>query len=220
MKKLFVLGFFALSACTAFANLMIVQEVETIPSAGGEKTKSSVVMSARGGKYKIEFGAGHHVLIDIAAGKLWMVDDANRMATAMDINQLKQMADAMHQASESKGSRWEVKGSDKIRTIDGYKCREYAISSSGATPSTRGVYWTTEDIDIKDLDALKDLIKDMGNVLGMDALSKISGLPVESDVSYTSGQNKVRAITRLKSVSRDELPDTVFALPEGYTVVE
>lgn len=203
---------------SGYADITIVQKVVSPTPAGGQPRQSTVTQSIKGSKMRIDMDEMTSSLVDLDAGKMYMLNHADKKIMAMPLDAMKNRAEQMQAVlAAGKTPESKVTPTGKTQTIAGLECKEYKVVTTGGM-SVEATYWMAEDAKVAELDPFKKIIADMNPMLGKDVFSKLQGLPMRSETSMQAVAQKIVATTEVISISHDSLPDAQFNVPADYTL--
>lgn len=218
MKLTTILAAVILGAAPALADMTVVQKVESSPTAG-KSSATTMTMLIKGTKAKINFEPEpRSSLIDLKAGKIYMIDQTAKQAMVISLAQMKQaMALAGKPADKSDVISFQKTGNTKI--INGFKCQEYALSA-GPADNSRTICWMAEDLDAREMEPFREFAMDVAKVAGQEALTKMKGMMIACEANMSFQGADTRSRVEVQSISRDPIADAAFALPADCKVVE
>jgi hypothetical protein len=218
--KIIILVCCLLVAAIAFADVKLVQKVKSDGILGQKASDGTVTIYVKNGKARIEnTTAGGYSVVDVAAGKVSMVNPAKKEVMVMTAEQIKQATGLVSQLMGNKSAAPpSVQKLGTSKTYNGYKCDEYKVVTSTPFQST-GVYCAAPEIDLnKEMLPFMELSKELSQMFGGETMKSITGYPVHSDSTTSIMGQTMKSTTDLISVSRDAQPDSLFEVPADYTV--
>jgi hypothetical protein len=221
--KIFVMVCCVLIATTCIADVKMVHKVKSDGFMGQKAEDGTLTMIIKGGKARVENSSipGYQI-VDVAAGKLFMVNPAKKEVMVMTAEQMKQSMGMVTQLMGG-GKTPAPPSIQKLgtsKTYNGYKCDEYKVSTSAPLPST-GVYCASPEIDLdKELLPFMQFSQELSQMLGGDAMKDLGGFPVHSDTTTSIMGQSFKASMDLVSLNRDNQPDSLFVVPSDFTVKE
>lgn len=117
--------------------------------------------------------------------------------------------DAARPAPGGQSSHKVTKGS-RTTTVLGYLCQEYLVEMNQEGSTARGVIWATNKIPGLDPKALSK-----ARIGGQDAgyMKEIDGVPLKMEMTMP----QMRLVMEAVEVSQGSVPDSLFAVPAGFT---
>jgi hypothetical protein len=202
-----------------YADLTVVQKVTSPAPGGGAPRQSTVTQRVKGTKMRMDMDQMTSSLIDLDAGKMYMLDHGGKKAVAMPLDMMKKQAEQMQAAlaGGQKPGASTVTPTGKTQTIGGLACKEYKVSASGSLNMT-ATYWMAEDAKVTELEPFKKFIGDMNPMLGKDVFSQLKGLPMRSESTLQVGGQAIVSTSEVTSLSHDPVADDVFVIPAGYAL--
>lgn len=212
MKRFTCAALIALAVTASVrADLTIVQKIE------GAGALREMTMKIKGAKVRIEPTPEVTSIYDGKSGEIVNIMKSQKMVMRMSADQAKAaaaMAGNQPSAQGAKpGEKVKVTPTGKKEKINGYDTEEYVAE----TPDYKASYWVAKsypevDSIMKQLQATNSEALSAGS-MGMPDFRDFPGLALRTNVSM-GGQNYS---TTIVAVKLDPLPDTEFAVPEGYT---
>lgn len=219
MKKLILTLIFLVMPLILVADMTIVSKVETGPMMGQPGHKGITTTYVKGNKAKIELRAGESTIVDLTTGKIYIVNDPKKEIMVMTKEQLNQLGGMVNQLGGAGKMQADVKKIGPSRTVNSFKCEDYQVNVTGII-SIKSVQCLSTDVDIKEFEPFKPFTEQWGNMLeGFDP-SKLPGIPILSRGKLSIMGQEVANNSEVVSISRDPIPDSVFAIPTGYKTVE
>jgi Domain of unknown function (DUF4412) len=210
MKRLLFFLMFAALSTSASADISIVQKVVTGPVMGQPAKNMTLTQYYKGNKSRIDSGPDNYTIIDLDAGKMFIVDKSKKQVTVMTremLNKTVQMGMAM-----MGGTDFSVNKTGKTETVNGFKCEEYTVTSKALNMTS----CVTQDIDAKELDAFRAFSQD---IIGK-AMSNLPGVPVKSQSKISLMGQEISGSSEVESISKDSVPDSMFVIPADYKMNE
>lgn len=219
MKKLFFLLLFACLTTALFADMTVVQKIHS-GSVMGQPPKDSVMtMKVKGDKARIEdASSGTWMLVDLAANKMFSVQPAKKQAMSMSLDIASKAGDMFSQMSQNAKTTL-TKGTE-TKVINGYKCDQYKLSTTGGMLNLEATYWVSNDVDSKEYLPFRKYSESVLKMLKMDDLSKLQGMPIRSETSMNMMGQKIDVTSEIQSISHDAVPASVFVIPADYKIEE
>lgn len=211
-----------LIAATAFADVKLVQRVKSDSVMGQKAQDGTMTIYIKDGKARIDNATmGGYSLLNVAEGKIYMVNPNKKEVMVMTSAQIKQAAGLLSQLMGNKGAAPpSVQKLGTSKTYNGFKCDEYKVSMSSPFQST-GTYCASPEIDLnKEMLPFMEFSQELSQMFGGDAMKTMSGFPVHSDSTTSIMGQTMKSSTELVSISRDSQPDSLFAIPADYAVKE
>jgi hypothetical protein len=213
MKKLFVF-LFCLMSGSIFADMTVVQKVESSGAMGQPGSSGNMTIYMKGSKMKVEsMGPSMSQIIDIDTGKIFIINSAQKTVMTANIDQMKQYMGMLGQQGTPSTQK-----TGNSKTVNGYPCEEYKITTSGMF-SGETITCVSEKIDSKEFDRFRKFSEDIAKQFG--ALPEgVKGYPVLSDTKMSVMGQNITSHTEIVSVSYDAIPDSVFTIPADYKTTE
>jgi hypothetical protein len=207
MKFLAALALFAICA-SARADLTIVQDVQGAVGASGQMT-----VNVKGDKARIETSPKMTMIIDSKNGD--MINMMNEQKKFMRIS-----GDAMRALSgKPQGSASpapKLTPTQNHEKINGYDTTEYVFE----TPQYKASYWIATAYPdsaaiMADMQRLSN--QTLGpNSVGTPNYHDFPGIPLRTQLKIGTAQ----VVSTVKSISRDSLPDSLFAPPADFQEIK
>lgn len=204
-----LLLFSLLGTAAAQADLTIVQKVE------GQKGANEITMKVKGSRARVDINPQITTILDAQSGELITILHDQKKVMRISGDRAKAMAEmAGAMSKDVMPSQQPPKATGKKQKIDGYETAEY----STVTPKAQTSYWVATDYP-----QYQEIIRQM-NVLQNGAFAALRkslpdfkdlpGLPLRTEVKM-DGQNQMTST--IKSVDLAPVPESVFAIPGGYS---
>jgi hypothetical protein len=222
MKRVALLLCCLCVAATLFADVKIVQKVKSDGVMGQKPQDGVMTMYIKSGKARIETqNSPHYQIMDVSAGKMFIVDSSKKEVMVISAEQMKQTSNMLSQLVGGKNAPAPtVQKLGTSKTYNGMNCDEYKITISGPM-STNGTYCVSSDINFdQEFAPLTSFSKELAQMFGGDAMKKLPGFPIHTDSTMSLMGQNMKSSTELVSYSRDTVPDTLFVVPSDYTVRE
>lgn len=222
MKTFFLIALCLCFAAVAMADVKIVQKVKSGPMMGQPGKDTTMTMLVKGRKARIETAmvqSGAYQIIDLDAGKVYVVEPAKKQVMVMTTDMLKQTAGMMTQLNGGKPVKPVVEKPGTTHTYNGYKCEDVKVTTTGVMAFT-SVSCISSAIDVKEFDPFKEFSQDFSRAFGVDATGGLTGFPVHSDTKMSMMGQNIDSSTDLVSISHDAIADSAFVIPPDYKVQE
>ena len=217
MKKLFVM-ILLFSASVIFADITIVQKVQTAAIMGQPPQNIMVTLYIKGNRARIE-GIGENAnvyqIIDLNEKKMWIVDNNKKQVAIVS----SEMMNAAEQTMEKMGkqTKTDVQKTGKSDTVNGYKCDEYTINTTGGVINMNSTQCVTNDVKADEFEPFRkyaeSYVKMMGNV------STPKGVPVRTNAKISLMGQTFESKAEVQSISRERIAESQFKIPPDYKVV-
>ena len=218
MKFAVILGTVILSVATIWADMTVVQKVESA-RASGQPAVMTMTLLIKGSKAKIDFKPElQSSVIDLKANKIYLIDNTAKQVMIMSLDQMKQ-AMKLAGAAMAPGGQKSFKKTEKMKTINGFKCREYTLSSKNAAGS-RVTCWMAEDVDAKEMEPFRAFAMNIAKIFGQEAMAQMKGMLIATESSMTFQGKKTQNRMEVQSISRDTIDNSVFVVPTAYKRME
>jgi hypothetical protein len=231
---------FSVAAVGARAeDLTIVSKVTSQGGADQAPTTSTSYLSTA--KFRVT-SAKSDVIMDLAAGKYTVIDNAKKQYWEMtqdDMNAMAQrMNDSMRQATQQNPQAAKMmesmmggmmaqatvtKGTG-TKTVAGYACTDYLLSmgimkqhlwvATDLTPPVSMGQWASAQ---RAMFAGSPMASSMGRL--MEEFSKIPGFPLEIDSTTAVLSKTIASTSEAVEVKKGPIAASAFAVPDGYTKV-
>lgn len=206
-----------LIAGSLFSDLTLVQNVESSGVMGQPASKGTMTIYVKGSKAKIEnMGPSMSEIVDLDSGKFYVVNSDQKVVMTMTSDTIKQFAGMMGQSGAVSAPTAQKTGNSK--TVNGYSCEEYKITTSGMV-SSETLACISNQIDTGDMDRFRAFSEELAKQFG-GLPASVKGYPVISDSKMIIMGQNVSAHMELISISNDPIPDSVFVVPADYQVME
>ena len=216
MKTLLFVMLFGLVSALAFADMTVVQKVQTGAMMGQPAHSDTMTLAMKGSKARMDFGKISQI-IDLDTHKLYKIDAAKKNIMVMSTDLSKETADMISRIGED--TKIDVRNTGKTETIDGYKCMEYVMTMSGPM-SMVTTFWMTQDIDAKEFERFKTFGMQIPKMKGSESMADMKGIAIKSTSKTTLMGHVIDSSTEIQSVSNDTVSASLFDLPKDYKVIE
>jgi hypothetical protein len=216
--KTFVVLILLFSACSVFADITIVQKVQTGEMAGQPPQNITVTLYIQGNRARIE-GIGEkanvYQIIDLNQKKMWIVDNNKKTVVVVSSD----MMDKAQQSIEKMGktTKTDVQKTGKSDTVNGFKCDEYTINTTGGILNMNSTQCVTNDVKADEFEPFRkyaeSYVKMMGNV------STPKGVPVRTNAKISLMGQTFESKAEVQSISREHIAESRFKIPPDYKVV-
>lgn len=217
MKNAATLVAVILAASPVLGDLTVVQQVE--PNVGTDRASAmTMTIRIKGSKARMDFKPEtHSSVIDLQAGKIYLVDHSAKQVMVMPLAQMKAAMAMTGKAVAGGAGKTALKKTGNTKTINGYKCLEYTGAPGGGGRMT---CWMAEDVDTKEMEPFRDFAMSSAKVMGLEMVDQPKGMLIASETELTLMGENTRSRLEVQSVSREALDDAVFAIPAGYRTLE
>ena len=206
MQLLKLLVLFATCALpiVARADLTIVQDVR------GGPTNGQMTVNVKGDKARIDASPQVTMVLDTKSGEMMTLMNDQKKFTRLPAETLRAM---QGNAQNSPTPATKLTPTQNHEQINGYDTTEYVFE----TPQYRASYWIATDYPdaaaiMADLQRLSNQAWGPGS-MGTPNYRDFPGIPLRTKL--TIGKQEV--VSTVKSISRDPLPDSLFAPPKEFT---
>lgn len=197
---------------TARADLTIVQEVE------GAGSVTHITMKIKGDKTRIEATPQVTSIFDNKSGEMLSILHDQKLVMRTSAAQAKTVAAAITgqlapaPAAGVADAKMKMTPTGRKETIDGYEAEEYVLE----TPTYKASYWIAKnypqgDAILKQLQSMAPQAL-TGGAMATPDFRAFPGLPLRTNM--TIGETKI--VSTIKAVKTDPLPESEFAVPQGY----
>ncbi len=148
-------------------------------------------------------GADHYDIGDLQSGEIALVHPKRKQVQVWSREHVQL---AMHARTEIFGGALDTLKNPSLnktgntKTIKGYLCHEYVLTGDGI----QGVAWVTEEVDTKELEPFS-------------WFASFSGIPISVSMTLTMAGRSVTTLVEVQRISREPIPDSLFAIPRDYT---
>ncbi|MBU4198628.1 MAG: DUF4412 domain-containing protein [Verrucomicrobia bacterium] len=218
MKFAVILGTVVLSAATIWADMTVVQKVESA-RASGQPAVMTMTLQIKGSKAKIDFKPEpESSVIDLQTNKIYLIDNIAKRVMVMSLDQMKKAMELAGTAM-TQGGKKSFQKTENMKTINGFKCREYTLSFTNAAGS-RVTCWMAEDVDAKEMEPFRVFAMDIAKIFGQEAMAQMKGMMIATESSMTFQGKETQNRMEVQSISRDTIDDSVFVVPSDYISME
>lgn len=219
MKKLLFLFLFAGLATALFADMTVVQKVHSGSVMGQPAKDSTMTMRVKGNKSRIEdASSGTYILVDLSANKMYRVETAKKEAMSMSLDMATKAGDMFSQMS--KDAKTTLTKGTGSQVINGFKCDEYHMSTTGGMINMEATYWVANDVDAKEYAPFRKYSEGVLKMMKMEELSKLEGMPIKTVTTMNMMGQKIDATSEVQSIKHDPIPDSIFTIPADYKIQE
>jgi hypothetical protein len=219
MKRILFLFLFACLSSALFADMTVVQKIHTGSIMGQPPKDSVMTMKVKGNKSRIEDStSGTWMLVDLTANKMYTVQPAKKEVMSMSLDMASKAGDMFGQMSQNAKSSL-TKGTETT-VINGYKCEQYHLTTTGGMLNLEATYWVTSDVDSKEYAPFRKYSESVLKMLKMDDLSKLQGMPIRSETTMDMMGQKIDVTSEIQSITHDAIPDSSFVIPPDYKIQE
>ena len=215
--------FFTILLClglvaAASADVKIVQQIKSSPMMGQPAKDTTVTMMVKGHKARVDTGEHTYQIIDIDAGKVFIVDSKNKKVGVMTTAMMKQAAGMMGAMGGQQGKP-KIEKLGTTHTYNGYKCEDVRVTMSGVM-SLNSVSCVSKDLDMKEFEAFKDFGADFTKAFGVDVAKEVPGYAVHSESKISVMGQNIDSTTDLISITREPVDASLLVIPADYKVEE
>lgn len=241
-----IAGLFCLFGLNVYADMYF--ESKTTQNAPDQVELEEIEMTyVTADKMKIVLSDGEIVIFRLDKGLMWDIDSASKTYTETTFKEIKESAQQsmkdieealaklppkerkemeqfLPQFGASKKIEVKIEKTGEKRDVSNYKC-ELIIA---ATDTTRSEMWVTEQIKYdkdakKFFEAMSSIFSDIPSFQEMasmyQALTKIEGVPMETETIVTMGTESHTSISIVSKVEQRKINDSEFELPAGLKKV-
>jgi len=172
---------------------------------------SEMVFKMKGENSSIKMTGGMSSML----GK--MITKDNKLYMVMDMTKTVYVSDQGADENEVEGEVDELNDAEVIdlkitETIAGYKCNKYEVVYSGEEEQqiTKYYIWVAKDFKAK-YSGQDKASNDLFN-------TKLGGFPFKQEMLMTTPMGDIKTITTVTEITKGNVPDSEFALPEGYAL--
>ncbi len=219
MNRQALCGILMLATGVALADLTVVQKIES--NVNSDKAAAiSMTISIKGLQAKLEFKPQtHSSLIDLQAGKFYMINHSTKQVMVMPLAQMKAIMAMAGKALADKSDKTSLQKTGKTQNINGFQCFEYSDVPEDAA-ARRMTCWMAEDVDTQEMAPFLEFAMNSAKVMGLHSLGQLKGALIAAETETACQGGNSRSRLEVQSISRDAIDDAVFAMPTGYQVTE
>jgi Domain of unknown function (DUF4412) len=203
-----------------FADTTITQRVQSSPVMGQPGTNTIQTMKIKGTKARIDHqNVPQYQILDLTTKKVYVVNPDKKEAMVMGLDMMNAAGNMFKQMN--KDAQLNVQNTGNTRTVNGFKCTDYVISTTGAMAMT-SKQCVTKDIDYKDFEAFRPYAEGFVKmILGDTGKTKLpEGIAVTTETTINMMGQKIDSKTELQSVKKEAIPASDFEVPAGYAKKE
>jgi uncharacterized protein DUF4412 len=219
MKKWLVLAVLLASAGLVFADMTIVQKIQTSPMMGQPAKNLQMTMYIKGQKARIELEAGNYQILDLKQNKMFIVDPSKKTVMVVNPNMMQQAGKMMTQMNGGKEPNTDIQKTGKSDTVNGFKCDEYSVNTSGGMLNMTSLQCISKDIDTAEFEPFRQYAEGFIKV-GGSKTTELKGLPVRSQSKISMMGQTMESKGELLSVSTSAVADTMFTVPPDFKMME
>ena len=203
-----------------YADTIIVQKVESGAMLGQPAKNGIQTMKIKGSKARIDHDtAKQYQIVDLATKKVYLVDPDKKQVMVMGLDMMNAAGAMMKQLNQN--GKLEVKDTGSVRTVNGFKCKDYLVSMSGGM-GINSKQCVTTDVDYSDFEAFRPYAEGFMKMFVGDknAPQLPPGISVLTETEMNIMGQKMNSKTELQSLKKEEIPATDFEPPAGFEVKE
>ncbi len=216
MKKALILLSALLGVLNSFAEGNTFEGNLTLTSDKNGTVAGKNVLAVKNDLVAIDPGVGQQMVLNVKTGDFFTVvnQGGQKMVAKLNVSVLSNLSEmpsflgpfSNHLGGKSDES--EVKATDEVKTISGYKCKKYIVKDA----ETVSTIWAAQDFPFS-LAPLMDLLKATGST--NPALK--ASFPMQASVKST----KTNDVTGFSvAVEKKALDDKLFTLPADLLVMD
>jgi hypothetical protein len=224
MMKRLTLIVFAVALCfavqSAKADVKIVNDVKAMMN-GKDQGSGENISYYKLDRARMESPSGGISIIRLDKSVMWVLDPKEKTYMEITAEQMKAMAALM------KGEiKPEVEKTEETKKIGKYNCTKILVTMKIMGTTTTTEVWGTSEIEpdetlVKFSEKMAEVFKDNPNLQSSNKMMQdIYGMGMFPVQIYTKAKMmgmESENTSTLKSISTDELDDSLFELPEDYT---
>jgi len=218
MRKLFFLFVFVCLSTALFADMTVVEKVHTGPMMGKPAQDSMMTMRIKGNQARIEHSPDTWLLVDLGANMVYTINPAKKSIASVSLNGAAQTGDVFSMMAQNMKSTLEAKPGTEV--INGYKCQQYHLTTTGGVINLEGTFWITKDVDTKEYAPFRKYGEGILKTLKLDDLNKLEGMVIRSNLKINMMGQDITSNSEVQSISHEAIPAATFALPKDYTMQE
>ncbi|MEO8205143.1 MAG: DUF4412 domain-containing protein [Chthoniobacterales bacterium] len=209
MKKL-LLTLCLFSVSTAFADLIVVQEME---QPGAQAQKMEMPMKIKGDKIRMDMGPQASSILDMKSGGITMLMHPGKTYMVIPAETVKMMSAQMRQQKEATPKSTEKpQPTGKKQNINGFDTEEYILKTKDGTITL----WLAKNVPNQQL--LVEQFKKMNDIGGQGGMPEVDyttlpGFPIRIEVANAG---KPVGMMTIRSIQEVNLPESDFQPPVGF----
>jgi len=213
IRSSLILALCASLAVTAFADVTIVQKLET---PDGDKITGDIKISAKKSQTRVDMGSEVSTLSDEKKNQVVTLIHNQKMAMEMPAEAVAQMKAQMDAANSEELTPEAFTPTGRTETISGFECSEYTFNIKGQQVTSWFAKSLKEDAAIAA--AFTELSKSSNTMASSLAqFDSMPGVPIRTQVEIPgSGMTTVT----IQTISTDAIPSSVFEIPSDYQSVK
>lgn len=201
--------------------MTVVEKVHSGAVMGQPAKDSTMTMQIKGKKARVGDNASdNYVIIDLAANKMYTVSNAKKEVMSMSLDVASKASGMLGQLANSKDQKSNLENVGTTKVINGYKCDQYHLTTSGGMMNIDANYWVTKDVDAAEYAPFREYSMGVMKMMNMEPLAKMEGLPIRSESKMSMMGQNIDVTSEVQSISKAPIADTTFAIPAGYKVQE
>lgn len=203
-----------LFCAVCFADITIVQKVETSPMMGQPAKNLTMSMYVKGNKARIETKENQtYQIMDLQANKIYNVTPAEKKVMIMPMDLMTHAGDMFGKMGDMKT---DVRKTGATAEVNGFKCEEYVVTISGPINGTT-TECVTHDVDTSEFDKYRDFAMSFAKMMG-GKMPEIKGLPVRTASKMSIMGQNMDSKSEVLSISTKAIADSMFVVPSDYAV--
>ncbi len=202
------------------ADTTILQKVETSAMMGQPGVNTIQTMKIKGNKARIEHqNVAQYQILDLGTKKVYRVDPDKKQVLVMSLDMMNMAGAMLKQMNQN--AQLNVQNTGNKRTVNGFKCTDYIVSVTGGMELNSKQCITT-DVDSSDFEAFRPYAEGMvKSFVGDQSAAKLPpGMSVITETNMSMMGQKIVSKTELQSVTKEEIPPSVFEVPPDFQVKE
>jgi hypothetical protein len=219
MKRWLVLALLLASSSIIFADMTIVQKVQTSPVMGQPAKNIQMIMYIKGQKARIELDAGHYQIVDLQQKKMFIVDPVKKTVMVVNPEMMQQAGKMMTQMNGGKEPQTDIQKTGKSDTVNGFKCDEYSVNTSGGMLNMTSLQCVTKDVNTSEFEPFRQYSEGVMK-MGGSKTPELKGFPVRTQSKISMMGQTIESKTEVVSVSTSAVSDNTFTIPPDFKMME
>jgi Domain of unknown function (DUF4412) len=218
MRTLLFLILFGLVSALAFADMTLVQKIQTGAMMGQPVNTDTMTLVIKGSKARMDFSSRKiSQIVDLNAHKIYRINVEKKqvMVTSTDLPEAN--SDVVSKIASD--TKIDVRKTGDTATINGYKCEEWVVTMSGPMSMTLSS-WVTQDLDWKEYEPFKSFGLEMPKTKGSGSMAEMKGISIKSTSKMTLMGEVIDSSTEMQSISHDTVSASLFEIPKDYQVMD
>ncbi len=209
-----IMLFCFLCVVDAFSDITLVQTM-TMPSAGGntEITKHITTL-IKGNKARIDIAEDNlSAIINLNDKTIFILTHNTKTAMLLPSEFFNTILPNI-----PKTGKISFHKTGERKKISGYDCECYKMTST-VSNAPQIEWWLTQDIDATETEIFRKYFVTMFG-LTEEETRELKGILVKSITTFNVEGKPINAITEVKSISREKIPQNSFEIPKDYQIMD